>query len=215
VYKIDEFDYFGYDDTVIKNTFPVTFFSKKKIDKLKEIKGQLRYFTPSVENGAVKVIEDPKKTLNVNLLSHNPQIKALIINVEKLIELKTSEKEEYQTEIKTIIFNNDLNRKLFEKCLAKLFEEHKTYNRISKQYFALYFEDPKEDFVSIKTFVGNNRFDKLRSIYRFGYSKLILLNFFKDIEDNYKLVIEIETPESIKDYNFIISDIEIPSENKL
>ncbi|MFT3796554.1 hypothetical protein [Flavobacterium sp.] len=205
-YKIDDFDYFGYDDMVLKNTFPVTFITKKRIKEPLNISGKVRYFTPTIENGGIKIVENPKRNCNFNVLKNNYGIKVIVLAVDDFISV-IENKKQFNRVIDSITSNNKLNKKLFKKCINLLVSDHQNYSWKSDQYFAIYIEDPNDQIVGIHTSINNQIVYDGGGIYRFSSSKLVTRRFRQNIEANRSLVFEIENPNSIKDYDFILSNI--------
>ncbi|SCZ00291.1 hypothetical protein [Flavobacterium caeni] len=207
-YKIDDFDYFGYDDMVLKNTFPIIFFTNKKIENPLQIQGKIRYFTPSLENGGLKIIENPKQKNNINIYNGEEDIKVIVIDIDKFVETEKDGKQ-FKTLIDKVVSKNNLNKKQFKRCIKLLMSDHKTYNWSSKQYFAFYVEDKNDKLAGLHTLINDKIAHDGGGTYRFGSSSLVTRRFRQSIESNWKIVLEIETDKSINDLTFVLSDISL------
>jgi hypothetical protein len=207
-YKMDDFDYFDYGDMVPRNAFPITFITKKRIKDSLNINGKIRYFTPTIENDGIKIVENPKQNCNVNVLKSSNNIKIIILDVNNFIAAKAN-KRQYDNLVTAIISSNNLNKKLFKKCVNLLLSDHQNYAWKSEQYFALYVEDPNNQLVGIHTSINNQIAYDGGGTYRFGLSRLVTRRFRHNIEPNRKFVFEIETPNSIKDYDFSLNNISL------
>lgn len=212
-YKVDGFDYFGYDDMVLKNTFPVTFFSKKRIKSLLDIYGTLRYFTPTTENGGLKIVENPKQKNNVDIYKSQDNIKVIILNIDDFLEAEKNQ-EAFNILLAKVVSENRLNKKLFKKCIKLLISDHKTYNWNSNQYFAFYIEDKDDKLAGLHTSINNSISHDGGGTNRFGMASLVTRRFLQNIEPERKIVLEIENSKSVKDFGFVINNISMINTGK-
>ncbi len=212
--NVDDFYYIGYDtDMIRKNNFPINFESKNKFVKITSIKGRFRYFTPTIENGGKRIIENLLENNSSNLFNDQKKIKGCFLDLEKLSFLKHNNKRQFKWEVRKIISTNGFNKTTFYSSLKWYFEEYKILKENFKQSFALYLEDPNDQFVGTQTIDGENRIDKLTSRANNAFNKLIIINYHQKATTTWKMIIEIETENSVMDYNFSLDNIEIPEKN--
>lgn len=211
--NVDEFDYFGYDDMVIKNTFLINFESKNKITEIKEINGVLRHFNPTIENHGKRTIQNPLTNNSTNIFLDQEDIRGCILNIESLRILKKNSKKQFKARIKQIALDNNFDAIIFDSSLKWFLKEYKNYRKHFKQTFAFYIEDPKDKFVEIKTYDAETRMDKMIGSTYKSQSKLIMINYHQQATANWKMDFEIETETSIKDYNFNLRDVVVSQKN--
>lgn len=212
--NIDDFYNFRYNDNMIhQNKFTIDFVSKNKFSKIKNIRGSFRYFTPTIENGGKRIIENPLENNCSQLFKDQKKIKGCILDLEKLSFLKQNNKKQFKLEVRKIISTNNFNKTAFYSSLKWYFKEYKILKENFKQSFALYLEDPTNQFVGTQTIDEENRIDKMTSRANNDFNKLIIINYHQKATTTWKIILEIETDASVTDYNFSLHDIEIPEKN--
>ena len=201
------------------NKYTIVFDSiSKQINNFEKVTGTLRYFHPSTYDKSIVVIENAKNTFNSNVLSKNSdEIKVIPINGLILHKLN-KRKKKLPKYLDGIILKNRLDKNLFIETLSKHFDNYKDFNSLNKlsDFIIFYIEQPHFKVVSIHLEDSNNK-------NRTGYysveinSKLngpksaiwISSNFGKKLNDDYKIEIRYENKNSIKDFEFELSNLQL------
>ena len=180
-----------------------------EIKKLDYLEGKFKYFLPTLKNKSIIHIDNFKEKFNSNLLyKKSKQSKAILLNIEEFKKLST-DSIKYKVEIEKIEKNLKTPKNSIFYALKQFYKDYSFPEVNYKKIFAFYCEDNKEEILKI------NLIDELSNCFQGGYGvnrlnsgKLVVLHLLQVPRENCKLEFIIENKDSVKIYNFRLTDID-------
>ncbi len=175
----------------------------RKASVLREISGELILFNPTTANGSIIKIANYQSKTNVNLLPASSDLQLVYLTKESMEKLSAEQNAKKEEELKKL---PEATRKLAE-GLISIFDSFSfmgnSPNEVSfyvsgdqSKLADLYFEDAKG-----------------KQIERNGRSRmnnLISYSFEEKPKPDWKLVLVVETPKSVKKLPFKLENIDLP-----
>ena len=180
-----------------------------EIKKLVYLEGKFKYFSPTLKDNSIIHIENLKEKFNSNLLyKKNKQSKAILLNIEEFKKLSV-DSIKYKVEIEKIEKKLKTPKNSIFYALKQFYKDYSFPEVNYKKIFAFYCEDNKEEILKI------NLIDELSNcshgsygVNRLNSGKLVVLHLNQVPNEKFKLEFIIENKESVKIYNFRLTDID-------
>ena len=204
-----------YDDNEDKekNQFHAAFkvTPKQFIRKEVTISGELNYFTPTVENGGLIIIDKYDGTNGVNILkSYTTKTKLILLNSGSLYNLFTSDRHNFRKEVVKLASKNNLDKRKLKSLLQDYFEEYIDQNKtlgISDDGYndkSLIFYS-EGDYITGFKIRYDDQYRRTNSgrglISKKLKYQILEFSYFKPKND-YRIELIIETEAAIKKYSF-------------
>ncbi len=180
--------------------------ASRKAQVIKALEGNLLIYNPTLANGGEIHVKDFKKKTTVNLLPANFPVKLLYLTKESLTKYKNDMQKKKEVDLKKL---PELQRKLAETLLG-LFDGLSEFGDENREIVFLR-EGKEADYDKIVDiyFLDENN----EKVERNGYSSsgsMITYPFSKDIQANWTMVLNIESPTSVKSIPFKLQNIVLP-----
>lgn len=175
----------------------------RKAEVIKELSGELILFNPTTANGAVIKIANYQKKTNINLLPPTSPVQLMYLTKESVDKYQKEQRAKKEEELKKM---PEAARKMAE-GLLEIFESFSNYGDDPNQvmFFIsgddsklvdVYFEDPAGKRIS---WVGRSQ-----------STGMLAYSFEEKPDPAFTMVINIETPSSIKKLPFKLTEIDLP-----
>ena len=204
-----------YDDNEDKeqNQFHAAFkvTPKQFIRKEVTISGELNYFTPTVENGGLIIIDKYDGTNGVNILKgYTTKTKLILLNSGSLYNLFTSDRHNFRKEVVKLASKNNLDKRKLRSLLQEYFEEYIDRNKILgisddgyNDKSSIFYSEG--DYITGFKIRPDDKYRRKNSGRGLSGKKLkyqiLEFSYFKPKND-YRIELTIETEAAIKKYSF-------------
>lgn len=175
----------------------------RKATVIKEIAGELSFYTPTEADGsAIKIAGYEKKT-NVNLTPRIPGFQLIYLTKESLLKYQEEQKLKKEEELKKM---PEVSRKLAESLLGALESLSSMFDDPNQMTF--YIDGDRSKLVDlIFEDAGGKR---ISWNGRAQSNELVTFIFDEAPTPGSKLVLNVETPGSVKKLPFKLTDVELP-----
>lgn len=176
----------------------------RKADVIKEIAGEICVYNPTeINGGVVKILNYQSKT-NVNLLPVSSAVQVVYLTKESYAKYVKENKDKKEEELKRL---PEIARKMVE-GLVGAFDGMFGMNDSDPNQAFFFINGQESKFVDLYFEDVNGK--KIEHNGKSTTNNLISYSFSEKPNQNWKLILNIESNNSIKKIPFIISDIELP-----
>jgi hypothetical protein len=200
-------DYHDYDYNKIDQDSKIEFEIKvpsRKADVIKEISGEICLYNPTeINGGIVKIINYQNKT-NLNLLPNNSPVQVVYLTKESYIKYVKENKDKKEEELKKM---PEIARKMVE-GLVSAFEGMFSMDENDPNQAFFFINGEKSKFVDLYFEDSNGK--KIEHNGKSTTNSLISYSLHEKPSPNWKLILNIETNNSIKKIPFTLFNIELP-----
>ena len=197
----------SFDYVTIDQDSRITFELKvpsRKAEVIKEIAGEVCLYNPTeVNGGIVKILNYQNKT-NINLLPNNSPVQVVYLTKESYAKYVKENKDKKEEELKKM---PEIARRMVE-GLVSAFDGMFGMNDNDPNQVFFFVNGEESKFVDLYFEDVNGK--KIEHNGKSTTNNLISYSFSEKPNQNWKLILNIESNNSIKKIPFIISDIELP-----
>ncbi|ESU18404.1 hypothetical protein FCR2A7T_29940 [Flavobacterium cauense R2A-7] len=182
--------------------------TKSEFKTFTKIEGRFKYFTPTIQNNSIVVINKPKEKFNSNILTNrNSLAKAILLNVEEFKKLSTDSLK-YKSEVHKIEKKYNIPQNSINKALKVFYKENSFPEADYKKMFVFYCEDENENILKINVLDEfSNCYNGVFGVNNFKRGKLVVINLLKIPNEKSKLEFILEKKDAVKIYNFELKDV--------
>jgi hypothetical protein len=176
----------------------------RKANTIKELSGELSLYNPSVTNGGIVKISGYQSKANTNLLPNNSPVQIIFLTKEFVAKYVKENKDKKEEELKKM---PEIARKMAE-GLISAFEGMFDRDNDSPNQAFFYINGDESKFVTLYFEDANGK-----KVERNGSSTnngLMAYTYDEKPNPNWKLILNIETANSIKKLPFKILNIDLP-----
>ena len=175
----------------------------RKATVIKEIAGELSFYTPTEADGSVIKIADYEKRTNINLTPKIPGFQLIYLTKESLLKYQEEQKLKKEEELKKM---PEVSRKLAESLLGALESLSSMFDDPNQMTF--YIDGDRSKLVDL--FFEDAGGKRISWNGRAQSNELVTFIFDEAPTPGSKLVLNVETPGSVKKLPFKLTDVELP-----
>ncbi|HEX8561971.1 MAG TPA: hypothetical protein VF676_03220 [Flavobacterium sp.] len=211
--RYQNLDYSEYYDIANSKPYNAIYFKipRKNVYSVKSVKGKIEYYNPRVDNGDIKILENPKAKVNSRVLPEVSGLEFYKVDINALIRLKGLSRSKRYLRAQKIIGVPALTTE-FKKSINDFFKylDVSVFNQTGS-FFYIY--DPSDLFFTIRLI------DKNGNLKNCGYSSSSDLpwKYFQvsgeSMDSNLAFIFY--SKNSVQEFDFIVENIKIENSNGL
>ena len=184
---------------------------KKNITHIKYITGKIEYYYPTIENGDIKIVENPRSLINSRVLKEVSGIEFYMIDIKSLLKIRDLPLIEREIQVQKLIGLSDLSSEF--KTFLNNFYQNLQKSGLNQTGALFYIYDPSNIFFTIRIK------DKDGELRNPGYASSSdaawkYFQLFGDSLDQ-SLAFQFYTKNSVKEFDFKTTNIKIENPNGL
>ena len=121
---------------------------KKNITNIKSIRGKIEYYNPTIENGDIKILENPRSRINSRVLNEVSGIEFYLIDINSLLKIRNLPTTERDIKVQKLIGLSVLSSEF--KNFLNNFYENLQKSGLNQTGALFYIYDPSNIFFTIR-----------------------------------------------------------------